>query len=84
MSDKVLKLEQAADELGVSKYTVRRLIAQGRLASLQVNESEQRRHLRVPTHCLDALIDVEPVAAKSLPSKDVADLRIPRFMRGAS
>jgi excisionase family DNA binding protein len=82
MSD-VFTIAEVAERLKCSQSTVYSLVDRGELAAINLGSSS-RRTLRFTQESLAAYLQTKPVAAKSLPSREVADIRIARFMRGAS
>ena len=78
----VYTVAQVADRLQWSKTTIISLIDSCELGAKV--RGKNRRSIRIPKQSLAAYLETKLVAAKSLPSKEVADLRIARFMRGAS
>jgi excisionase family DNA binding protein len=84
MSDEVdvYTVAEIARRIKKSRTFVYSLIDKGHLAANI--HGEKRRSFVIPKQSLVDYLKVKPVASKSLPSKEVADIRIARFMRGAS
>jgi excisionase family DNA binding protein len=84
MSDEVdvYTVAEIAKRIRRSRTFVYSLIDNGHLAANI--HGETRRSFVIPKQSLVEYLNVKPIAAKSLPSKEVADIRIARFMRGAS
>ena len=61
MPDRLLKPKEAAAELGVSVWTIYRLIMKGDLAAVRVG-----RLLRIPESSIDAYLDLRRVRPRGL------------------